>query len=95
MSGEASSRDVAGTPGIRGTSTLTATLSVDRGLNETRLAVLGILVTIGLTVGFGVGGPWWSKLAAGGGSFLLSALLIKLPTSRHLMMSFMHWLTRA
>jgi hypothetical protein len=80
---------------VTATSTVTAKLSVDRGLNEMRLAVLGILVTIGLTVGFGVDGPWWSQLAAGGGSFVFSALLIKLPRSRHLMMSFMHWLTRA
>lgn len=35
---------------------MSAKLSVDRGLNELRLAVLGILVSIGLTVGFGTDG---------------------------------------
>jgi hypothetical protein len=80
---------------IESPESVTAELSVVRGLNEMRLAVLGILVTIGLTIGFGVDGPWWSQLGAGGGSFVFSALLIKLPRSRHLMMSFMHWLTRA
>jgi hypothetical protein len=67
--------------------------TVERGLNETRLAVLGILVGIGLAVGFGVPGPWEVKLAAGLGSFAVACLLIRWTWSRHHLMEFMHWLT--
>src|SRR5436853_7284192 len=50
---------------IVATSAVTAGLSVERGLNDTRLAVLAILVGIGLTVGFGAPGPWWVGILAG------------------------------
>jgi hypothetical protein len=68
---------------------------VKRGLNEMRLAVLGILVSISLAVGFGISGPWQAKLLAGLGSFAVSCLLIRWAWTRHLLMAFMHWLTRA
>jgi len=42
---------------IVSTSAVTADLSVKRGLNDTRL-VFGILLGIGLAVGFGVPGPF-------------------------------------
>jgi hypothetical protein len=64
-------------------------------LNQLRLAVLGILVGIGLAVGFGVPGPWTVKLLAGLGSFAASCLLIRWSRTRHLLMAFMHWLTGA
>jgi hypothetical protein len=57
--------------------------SVDRGLNEIRLAVLGIVVTIGLTVGFGVDSLWWVKLAAGAGSFIVTCALLRIGKTRH------------
>jgi hypothetical protein len=44
---------------VQATSAVIAKLSVDRGLNELWLAVLGILVTIGLTVGIGFDATWW------------------------------------
>jgi hypothetical protein len=78
---------------INATSTMNGELSVDRGLNELRLAVLGILVSIGLTVGFGTHGAWYIRLVYGIASFVAAASLIKLPWSRHKMMVFMHWLT--
>ncbi len=68
---------------------------VTRALNETRLAVLGILVSIGLTVAFGVGGPWWVELLAGLGSFAVSCGLIRWRTSRNFLMKFMHFVTEA
>jgi uncharacterized membrane protein YedE/YeeE len=81
--------------------TMTATLrvggsasaQVERGLNDTRLAVLGILVAIGLTVGFGAPGGWAVQLVAGAGSFALACALIRWPRSRHVLMEFMHRLT--
>lgn len=50
--------------------TLTASVETEaeRGLNDVRLAVLGILVAIGLTVGFGVAGPIWLRSVAGVGA---------------------------
>jgi len=66
---------------------------VERALNEMRLAVLGILVGIGLTVGFGVPCPWWAQIVAGVSAFAMGCVLIKWTFSRQLMMRFMHWLT--
>jgi hypothetical protein len=67
---------------------------VERGLNDIRLAVLGILVTIGLTVGFGVASwySWWGVLA-GTVSFAVGCWLIKWRWSRNKMMTFAHWLS--
>ena len=64
-----------------------------RGLNEVRLAVLGIIVTIGLTVGFGVQGAWWVRASAGAGAFLLTVAVISWPPSRRFLMQLMHRIT--
>ena len=56
--------------------------SVERGLNETRLAVLGIVVMIGLTVGIGFDATWWIGVLAGGGSFLFSCFAIRFRPAR-------------
>jgi hypothetical protein len=56
---------------ITATSHVAAEVSVEPGLNDIRLAVLGIIVTIGLTVGFAVTDCWWVGLAAGIGSLSL------------------------
>jgi hypothetical protein len=74
---------------------LSATGTVERGLNELRLAVLGILVGIALSVGFGVEARWWIQLLAGIGSFAGACFLVSWPPSRRRMMSFMHRLTGA
>lgn len=68
-------------------------VTVVRGLNELRLAVLGILVGIGLAVGFGVEGGWWVQLVAGADSFVLACFLVWWSPSRRRLMSFVHWLT--
>lgn len=39
--------------------------SEDITLTATGLTLLGVLLSVGLTVAFGVGGPWWVKTAAG------------------------------
>lgn len=65
------------------------------GLTELRLAVLGIVVGIGLTVGFGVDGTSWVKAAAGAGSFIAACLLIRWRWSRAKLMGFMQWLIRS
>jgi hypothetical protein len=68
-----------------------AEASVRRGLNEVRLAVLGILVAISL--GAAALAPGWWRLVAGVGTFALSCLLIRWERSRHLLMEFMHRVT--
>ena len=68
--------------------------SVERGLNDTRLAVLGIIVGIALAVGFGV--ATWSITAgivACVAAFVAASAVIKWRRSRHWMMAFVHWLT--
>jgi hypothetical protein len=66
---------------------------VERGLNDVRLAVLGILVGIGLTVGFGVGGPIWLRFLAGVVAFAVAAFLVWWRPGRKRLMAFMHRLT--
>lgn len=75
------------------TASLSGTAAVERGLNELRLAVLGILVGIGLSVGFGIEASWWIQLIAGIGSFVGACFLVWWRPSRHRLMSFMHRLT--
>ncbi|MEP6978091.1 MAG: hypothetical protein ABI948_08560 [Thermoleophilia bacterium] len=41
------------------------TTEVERGLNGIRLAVLGIVVGIALTVAFGVQAVWWARVLLG------------------------------
>lgn len=74
-------------------SSVSAEITVERGLNELRLAVLGIVVTIGLTVGLGVEAAWWIRVLSGVGSFLLACFAIRIKPVRRRLMSFMHWLT--
>jgi uncharacterized membrane protein YedE/YeeE len=75
--------------------TVTGSVGVMRGLNEIRLAVLGIVVTIGLTVGFGVQCSWWVRTLAGLGSFVLACAFLKVPHLRKLAMRFAHWLAES
>ena len=85
--------EVTGGASLEATVGIGARGTVERGLNELRLAVLGILVTIGLTVGFGVPCSWWVRVLAGAGAFALACLVIRWTFSRKLLMSFAHWLT--
>jgi hypothetical protein len=73
--------------------TASVELSVERGLNDLRVAVLGILVTIGLTVGFGVSGSWWVRVLSGLAAFAAASFLIWWRPFRKLMMKFVHALT--
>jgi hypothetical protein len=83
-----------GAASLTATTGMEVSAEVKRGLNDIRLAVLGILVTIGLTVGFGISVwcGWWGVLA-GIGSFVIACGLIKWGWSRNKLMEFAHWLT--
>jgi hypothetical protein len=78
---------------IVSTSSVSAAVSVERGLNDTRLAVLGIIVAIGLTVGFGVDGAWFVRVAWGAGALALALIVIRWRWSRRRLMALMYWLT--
>ena len=67
-------------------------VSVTRGLNDIRLAVLGILVTVGLAAA-AIPDVWSTQLAAGLGSFAFACALVHSRRARHQLMSFAHWLT--
>jgi hypothetical protein len=71
--------------------------TVERGLNEIRLALLGILVTIALTVAFGVEGAWCVQVAAGLAAFvaacLLAAVALRWEPATKRVMALMHRLT--
>ena len=77
---------------IASTSAVIAEISVKRGLNGIRLAVLGILIGVGLAAGFGVPGPVWIGLAASAAS-LAVVFSLRWEWSRSHPMTFMHWLT--
>jgi hypothetical protein len=62
---------------------------VEHALNGIRLAVLGILVTIFLSVFFGMSGPWLERLAWGAASLILACLLVGLRRSRKFLMMMM------
>ena len=69
-----------------------AKMSVDRGLNDIRLAVLGILVAVGLAAAT-IPDVWSSQLLAGVGVFVFACFLVGWGRTRHYLMSFAHWLT--
>jgi len=77
---------------IVSTSAVTMEPSVVYGLNGIRLCVLGILISIGLKVGFDVPGSIWiGPLAAAASIAIVSCLHWERPRSR--LMALMHWLT--
>lgn len=43
-------------------------LSRQRTLQATGLTLIGVLVSIGVTVAFGIDGAWWLRLAVGAGT---------------------------
>lgn len=45
------------------------------------ITLLGVLLSVGVSVGFGVTGVWWVKVLAGLGTTVLLAAAVKLGTS--------------
>lgn len=44
------------------------------------ITLLGVLLSIGTTVGMGLSGQWWVRVLAGVGTTLLLAVVVKLGT---------------
>ncbi|HEX5983946.1 MAG TPA: hypothetical protein VFY69_07050 [Solirubrobacterales bacterium] len=53
----------------------------DITLTATGITLLGVLLSVGVTVGFGVGGEWWVRLVAGVATSLLLVLVAAWSTS--------------
>lgn len=45
------------------------------------ITLLGVLLSIGATVGFGVSGAWWVRVLAGAGTTVALTIVVKLGTS--------------
>lgn len=54
--------------------------STSLSLTTGGITLLGVLVSVGTTVGFGVAGPWWARVLAGAMTTLVLAVVVKLGT---------------
>lgn len=54
--------------------------STSVSLTAAGVTLLGVLLSIGATVGFGLSGPWWLRVGAGVGSTVLLVLVVKATT---------------
>jgi hypothetical protein len=70
---------------------VSAEVKVERG--RLSIALLGIVATIGLTVGIGFDDTWWVGLFAGVGSAAFACLLINWPWTRQGLITFERWLS--
>lgn len=71
-------------------------LKVTRGLNDTRLAILGIMASIAVNVAFGVTGvSWWLRVVVGVAVFFGLAgavhFLLRCERATSQVMGFAHW----
>jgi hypothetical protein len=41
------------------------------------ITILGVIISVGATVGFGLGGPWWLRVASGLAVTLALVLVVK------------------
>ena len=51
-------------------------------LTAAGVTLLGVLVSIGVTVGLGVSGPWWLRAGAGVASTVVLVAVVKLTTRK-------------
>jgi hypothetical protein len=90
-------REFEATAALIATSSVTAEISVLRGVNEARASVLFLLVVIGLTVGFGAPWGWLARLVGSVVAVGVSALFVfavfKCAPARQRVMELMHRLT--
>ncbi len=51
-------------------------------LTAAGVTLLGVLLSIGVTVGLGISGPWWLRVGAGFASTVALVVLVKLTTRK-------------
>lgn len=64
--------------------------TVERVLDEVRLALLGVLLSIGFAVGFGVPGPWWVGGLSGVAATVIAAAVLRSRRSERALARLMH-----
>lgn len=47
-------------------------------LKATGVTLLGVIASIGISVGFGIGGPWWFRALVGAATAVVLAAVVKL-----------------
>ena len=63
-------------------------------LQAAGLTLVGVLLSIGVTVGMGLGGAWWVRLLAGAGTTVgLTLAVWFLGTRTHLLARLAEWIT--
>lgn len=50
-------------------------------LTASGITLLGVLLSVGVTVAFGISGVWWVRVAAGVGTTVVLIVVVKLGTS--------------
>jgi|SoimicmetaTmtLPB_FD_contig_31_28857226_length_536_multi_2_in_0_out_0_1 hypothetical protein len=69
-------------------------LKVGQALDALRLAVLGILLTIGLTVLFGLSGPWPWRVIAGVSATVAGAAALHFQRPRKILLKIADWVVK-
>ncbi len=54
--------------------------SASLNLTTGGITLLGVLVSVGFTVGFGIKGEWWFRLLAGAGTTIALVVIVKVGT---------------
>lgn len=55
--------------------------STSLSLTTGGITLLGVLLSVGVTVGFGIAGAWWIRALAGAGTTVLLVVVVKLGTA--------------
>jgi hypothetical protein len=55
--------------------------STSLSLTTGGITLLGVLLSVGVSVGFGVEGEWWARVLAGAGTTLALVIVVKLGTA--------------
>jgi hypothetical protein len=74
---------MAQTPGGSGSDTRTSETRSSTSITLTTggITLLGVLLSVGVSVGFGVKGPWWIRVLAGVGTTVALVVIVKLGTA--------------
>ena len=65
-------------------------------LQSVGLTLLGVILSVSVSVGFGVKGVWWVKVLAGGATFVALAVVVRLGSTpgRGPLARLAAWMTR-